>query len=105
MYKKRIKRFIRRKSPKQIRVLLEAQREKQLKKAAPRITKDIIVKDLEKLGLQKGDAAFLHSSLKSIGYVAGGARTVIDAITEVLGSSGTFIVPTYSMKKSMYKGM
>jgi aminoglycoside 3-N-acetyltransferase len=43
----------------------------------------------------------LHSSLKSIGYVEGGAQTVIEAILDVISSSGTLVVPTYSMRSSM----
>jgi aminoglycoside N3'-acetyltransferase len=63
----------------------------------------MIIEDLQKLNLKEGDAVLLHSSLKSVGYVDGGASTVIDAIIEALGPSGTLIVPTYSLKKSMYK--
>jgi aminoglycoside N3'-acetyltransferase len=100
---RKLKNFIRQISPKPIRVVFEAQRAEQLRKTAPVISRTMIEKDLKKLGLKKGDTIFLHSSLKSIGYVEGGAPTVIDAIIGVLGSSGTLIVPTYSLKKSMYK--
>jgi aminoglycoside 3-N-acetyltransferase len=103
MLSKKIKKAIKRISPKPIRKVLERQRAKQLRRTSPIITGDMIEKDLIKLGLQKGDSVFLHSSLKSIGYVEGGAPTVIDAIIEVLGPSGTLIVPAYSLKKSMYK--
>jgi len=103
MFSRKIKNFIKRISPKPISTYFETQREYQLRRTAPKITRDMIDKDLKKLGLQKGDSVFLHSSLKSIGYVEGGAPTVIDGIIEVLGSSGTLIVPTYSLKKSMHK--
>jgi aminoglycoside N3'-acetyltransferase len=100
---KKIRNLIKRISPKSVRTVLEKQRLEKLRRTAPIITRAIVEKDLENLGLQRGDSIFLHSSLKSIGYVEGGAPTVIDAIIEVLGSSGTLIVPTYSLKKSMYK--
>lgn len=103
MFSRKIKNFIKRTSPKPIRTFFEAKREKQLRRTAPIIIRALIEKDLKKLGIKKGDSVLLHSSLKSIGYVEGGAPTVIDAIIEVLGSSGTLIVPTYSVKKSMYK--
>jgi aminoglycoside N3'-acetyltransferase len=103
MLSQKIRNFIKRISPKPVRTVLENQRLKQLRRTAPIITGAIVEKDLKKLGLQRGDSIFLHSSLKSIGYVEGGARTIIDAIIKVLGSSGTLIVPTYSLKKNMYK--
>lgn len=90
-------------SPEPIKTFLQAKREKQISRTEQTITKHRIIKDLKKLGLDQGDIVFLHSSLKSIGYVEGGAATVIDAIIEVLGSFGTLIVPTFSLKKSIYK--
>ena len=103
IFSRKVKNFIRQISPKPIRTVFEAQRAEQLRRTAPVISKDMIEKDLKRLGLKKGDTIFLHSSLKSIGYVEGGARAAIDAIIEVLDSPGTLIVPTYSLKKSMYK--
>ena len=35
--------------------------------------------DLERLGLQRGGLVMVHSSLRSIGTVSGGAATVVDA--------------------------
>ena len=80
----------------------QTQRVKEIKRAGPRITKERIVEDLKKLGLKEGDNVLLHSSLKSIGYVKGGARTVIQAVVDVISPSGTLIVPTYSLKGTMY---
>jgi aminoglycoside 3-N-acetyltransferase len=60
------------------------------------VTKDRIKKDLQRLGLKKEDWVFMHSSLKSLGYVKGGANTVIDAVMEVIGESGLFMVPTFT---------
>ena len=60
------------------------------------VTKERIVEDLRKLGLKRGDVVVFHSSLKSIGYVEGGANTVIDAFIEVVGSEGTVMVPTFT---------
>ena len=33
------------------------------------ITKDIIIKELTAIGLEKGDVVMVHTSLKSMGYV------------------------------------
>ncbi|MCX8183982.1 MAG: AAC(3) family N-acetyltransferase [Crenarchaeota archaeon] len=57
-------------------------------------TREEIVKDLVKIGVEKGDILLVHSSLSSIGYVAGGAETLIDALLESVGEEGTIVVPT-----------
>lgn len=60
------------------------------------ITKEQIVFALELGGIQKGDVVLMHSALSNIGYVEGGADTVIDAVLEAVGSEGTFAVSTMS---------
>ena len=57
---------------------------------------EILVEDLKNLGLEKGDTVIVHSSLKSMGQVDGGANTVIDAIIEVIGNDGTVLFPAFS---------
>lgn len=42
------------------------------------VTKSRIEEDLKSLGLEENDWVFMHSSLKSLGYVRGGTDTVID---------------------------
>ena len=44
-----------------------------------------IVCDLRALGVKAGDVLLVHSSLKSMGHVEGGAETVIAALRAVLG--------------------
>jgi aminoglycoside 3-N-acetyltransferase len=58
------------------------------------ITKDILVKDLKKIGLQAGDVVIVHSSLSKIGWIVGDAITVINALMEVLTEEGTLVMPT-----------
>ncbi|MCZ6680603.1 MAG: AAC(3) family N-acetyltransferase [Candidatus Poribacteria bacterium] len=60
------------------------------------LTREEIAATLQKLGLQSGQIVFVHSSLSSIGYVEGGADTVVDAFLSVLGSAGTLVVPTFT---------
>jgi len=62
---------------------------------------DEIKADLNKLGLHKGCAVLVHSSLSSIGYVVGGADAVIDALLEVVGEKGTVAVPTFPFRGLM----
>ena len=54
---------------------------------------------LREVGLQAGDVALLHSSLSSMGWVEGGADTVIDALLAVLDPArGTLVLPTLCQK-------
>ena len=55
-----------------------------------------IAEALQTLGLGPGHIIFVHSSLSSIGYVEGGADAVVDAFLDVLGSTGTLVVPTFT---------
>lgn len=59
------------------------------------VTRGRIVESLRGLGLGAGDIVMVHSSLRSIGYVEGGAEAVVDALLEVLGPGGTLVVPTF----------
>ncbi len=52
--------------------------------------------DLQLLGVKDGGVLLVHSSLKSIGWVVGGARTVIQALLDVLGPKGTLVMPAHS---------
>jgi aminoglycoside 3-N-acetyltransferase len=53
-----------------------------------------IVQGLAALGIGAGDALLLHSALSSLGRVEGGAPTVVEAFLDVLGPTGTLVVPT-----------
>ena len=57
------------------------------------VTKDMIKASLAEMDVRAGDAVFFHSSLKSIGYVIGGADAVIDAFLETVGPEGTLALP------------
>lgn len=58
------------------------------------ITRDALAADFRALGLSPGMRVLLHSSLSSLGYVEGGADTVIDALLDTLGPEGTLLAPT-----------
>lgn len=62
----------------------------------PLCTRTSLVGDFRRLGVQSGETLLVHSSLKSMGWVCGGAETVIQALLEVLGPDGTLAVPTHS---------
>lgn len=58
-------------------------------------TKETLMEDIRKLGVAKDDILFVHSSMKAIGEVEGGADTVLDALTEAV-SEGMLILPTHT---------
>ena len=62
------------------------------------VTKADIVAGLQEIGLKEGNTVIVHTSLSSIGYVCGGAQTVIEALIEVVGEDGTIMMPTQSWK-------
>lgn len=64
----------------------------------PIVQKHDIIIGLKSLGLSPGDIVMVHSSLSSMGYVVGGADTVIDAFLEVIGPTGTLVMPTLCQK-------
>lgn len=55
-----------------------------------------IAEDTLKLGLKKGGIVLVHSSLKSLGPVPGGAETVINGLLSALGPDGTLLIPALS---------
>jgi len=50
-------------------------------------------RDLEAVGIGAGMTLVVHASLSAIGWVVGGAPTVVAALIEILGDSGTLAMP------------
>jgi aminoglycoside 3-N-acetyltransferase len=55
-----------------------------------------VAADLRALGVAPGMVLVVHSSLRSLGPVIGGAVAVILALEEVLGPGGTLVMPTHT---------
>ena len=51
-----------------------------------------LIEQFKKLGVKSGMTLLVHSSLRRVGKVDGGADTVIDALLEVLGENGTLLM-------------
>ena len=62
------------------------------------VIKEDIIKELKRTGLKEKDTVMVHTSLKKMGYVCGGAQTVIEALIDVVGKEGTIMMPTQSWK-------
>lgn len=60
----------------------------------PLVTRGSIAAGLRELGVRTGDTLLAHSSLSSLGWVCGGPVAVVQALLDVLGPSGTLVVPT-----------
>ena len=58
-------------------------------------TKQSLKQDIENMGLLRTDAIMIHSSMKSIGEVEGGADTVIDALMEYF-LEGLLMTPAHT---------
>lgn len=57
-------------------------------------------RDFKALGITAGSVIIMHSSLSEIGWTVGGPVSVIQALLEILTSSGTLIMPTFSSDNS-----
>lgn len=55
------------------------------------ITKLDLVKDLKEIGIKNGHLLHLKVSMKAIGNVAGGAKTLVEALLQVVGENGTIV--------------
>ncbi|HHT96763.1 MAG TPA: AAC(3) family N-acetyltransferase [Clostridiales bacterium] len=58
-------------------------------------TKQALITNLRNMGIQENDTLLIHSSMKSIGDVDGGAETVLDSFMEYL-SDGLLLLPTHT---------
>ncbi|QOC90738.1 aminoglycoside N(3)-acetyltransferase [Micromonospora craniellae] len=55
-----------------------------------------LTSDLRALDVGAGDVLLLHSSNRSLGFVAGGIEAVVRALLAALGPDGTLVVPTHT---------
>ena len=60
----------------------------------PLVTRDTLATDLREVGVRPGEILLAHTSLSSLGWVCGGAVSVVRGILDALGPDGTLVVPT-----------
>jgi len=80
-----------------IRQFQKKRREGELKDSQPHVTSAQIAQGLREMAIEAGDTLFIHSSLKSLGYVDGGPKAVIQGLLDAVGPEGTLLLPTFYM--------
>lgn len=63
-------------------------------------SKESLKAQLDSLGVKLGDTIIVHSSLKSMGWIAGGAQAVVEALMDSVTPNGTIIMPAQSADNS-----
>jgi aminoglycoside 3-N-acetyltransferase len=61
------------------------------------IKKDLI-KRFRECGVSEGQTIFVHTSLKNLGFVVGGAEILIRVLLEIVGEEGTLMMPSQTWK-------
>lgn len=65
------------------------------------VTRERLAADLRALGVRPGQTLLVHASLRRIGWVRAGARTVVAALTDVLGPDGTLVASAGTPENSL----
>lgn len=60
------------------------------------LSEDDLVAGFRASGLGAGDVVLIHTALRTLGRVNGGAEAVRDALLEVIGPTGTLVAPTFT---------
>lgn len=60
------------------------------------VTTGSLVADLRALGDLDGRVVVVHTSMSRLGWVAGGAQAIVEALLAAVGADGTLVVPTHS---------
>lgn len=67
----------------------------------PALTHDALAADLRALGLPEGGVLLVHCSMSRIGWIDGGAATLLAAIRTVAGPAVTVVVPAQTPDNSL----
>jgi len=64
------------------------------------VTPRTIAEDLACLGVQPGMLLNVHSAMSKLGFVVGGAQSVVEGLLDAIGSKGTLMMPSHSAQLS-----
>jgi len=56
------------------------------------VTTETLTDDLRRLGVQEGDTLMIHASLRAIGRLRDGPRSLLDALEAAVGDDGTLLM-------------
>lgn len=62
------------------------------------LTKEDLIHHFTSCGLTKGQTIFVHCSLSKLGFVVGGAETLIRSLLDIVGEEGTLMMPSQTWK-------
>lgn len=62
------------------------------------VTKTELKEQFRSCGVAKGQTIIAHASLSSLGFVVGGAETLICSLLELVGEEGTLVMPAQTWK-------
>ena len=71
-----------------------------IKRTGTPFTVDSLAAELCACGLQEGQTVLVHMAMSKLGWVIGGPEAVILAFLDVLGESGTLMMPSHSTNNS-----
>ena len=57
-------------------------------------SQETLIKQLREMGIVEGDTIMVHTSMSKMGYVQDGPRGVIEALQEVVGTTGNVCMPS-----------
>jgi aminoglycoside 3-N-acetyltransferase len=57
--------------------------------------KNALLLQLQQAGIRQSDVLMVHSSLSKMGFVEGGASTLIKTLQEAIGITGTLVMPSF----------
>ncbi|MFB9330344.1 aminoglycoside N(3)-acetyltransferase [Paenibacillus aurantiacus] len=62
------------------------------------LTREDLVQGLSGCGLKAGATVIAHTSMRKLGFIVGGAETLIRALLDVVGEEGTIVMPSQTWK-------
>jgi len=62
------------------------------------LTIDSLTNAFRACGIEPGQTIIVHTSLRSLGFVVGGAQTYIQSLLQAVGTSGTLMMPAQTWK-------
>jgi aminoglycoside 3-N-acetyltransferase len=64
------------------------------------VTRTSLAEQLRLAGLAEGQTVLLHMAMSKLGWIPGGSQSVIQALLDVLGETGTLMMPTHNSENS-----